>query len=84
MPKRHDNTIHKLSLGIKKTIKVIPSSTTRIGLIVYIKDPKEASGVDYIHIEEDTEVEETTMADIVTITHFIRSNATSVINLDTS
>jgi hypothetical protein len=84
MPKRHDNTIHKLSLGIKKTIKVIPSSTTRIGLIVYIKDPKEASGVDYIHIEEDTEVEETTMADIVTITHFIRSNATSVINFDNS
>jgi hypothetical protein len=84
MPKRHDNTIHKLSLGIKKTIKVIPSSMTRIRLIVYIKDPKEAPGVDYIHIEEDTEVEETTMADIVTITHFIRSNATSVINLDTS
>ena len=84
MPERHDNTIHKLSLGIKKTIKVIPSSTTRIRPIIRIEDPKEAPSVDYVYIEEDTEVEETTMADIVTTTHPVRSDATSIINLDTS
>ena len=84
MPKRHDNTIYKLSLRIKKTIKVILSSITRIGLIIYIEDPKEAPGVDYVYVEEDTEVEETTMADIVTTTHLVRSDAMSVINLDAS
>ena len=73
MPERHNNTIHKLSLGIKKTIKVILSSITRIGLIVYIEDPKEAFSVDYVHVKEDTKVEETTMVDIM-----------SVINLNTS
>ena len=31
MPKRYNNTIYKLSLEIKKIIKVILSSTTRIG-----------------------------------------------------
>ena len=51
MPKRHDNTIRKLSLGIKKIIKVILSSITRIRLIIYI--------------EEDTKVEETTVVDII-------------------
>ena len=84
MPKRYDNTIYKLSLRIKKTIKAILSSTTRIGLIIYIEDPKEAPGVDYVHIKEDTEVEETTIVDIATTTHLIRSNATSIINLDAS
>ena len=84
MPERHDNTIRKLSLGIKKTIKVIPSSTTRIRPIVRIEDPKEAPSVDYVHIEEDTKVEETTVADIATTTHPVRSDATSIINLDTS
>ena len=84
MPKRRDNTIYKLSLGIKKTIKAILSSTTRIGPIIYIEDPKEAPGVDYVYIEEDTKVEETTVADIVTTTHPIRSNTISIINLDTS
>ena len=84
MPKRHDNTIHKLSLRIKKTIKVIPSSTTRIRPIVRIEDPKEAPSVDYIHIEEDIKVEETTIADIATTTHPIRSDITSIINLDAS
>ena len=84
MPKRHNNTIRKLSLGIKKTIKVILSSITRIGPIVRIEDPKEAPSVDYVHIEEDTEVEETTVADIATTTHPIRSDATSAINLDAS
>jgi hypothetical protein len=84
MPKRHDNTICKLSLRIKKTIKVILSSTTRIRLIIRIEDPKEAPGVDYVYIEEDTKVEETTIADIATTTYPIRSNAISIINLDTS
>jgi hypothetical protein len=56
---------------------------TRIGLIVYIEDPKEAPGVDYAHIK-NTEVEETTMVDIVTTGHPIGSNAISVINLDAS
>ena len=84
MPKRHDNTICKLSLGIKKTIKVILSSTTRIGPIIYIEDPKEAPSVDYVYIKEDTKVKETTVADIITTTHPIRSDAISIINLDTS
>ena len=84
MPKRHNNTIYKLSFGIKKTIKAILSSITRIGLIVYMEDPEEAFGIDYVYIEEDTEVEETTIVDIVTTTYFIRSDATSVINLDAS
>ena len=84
MPKRHDNTIYKLSLGIKKIIKAILSSTTRIRPIIRIEDPKEAPSVDYVYIEEDTEVEETTVADIVTTTYPVRSNTTSIINLDTS
>ena len=50
MPKRHDNIIYKLFLKNKKTIKVTLSSMTRIGLIIYIEDPKEASSVDYIYI----------------------------------
>ena len=82
MPERHDNTIRKLSLGIKKTIKAIPSSTTRIGPIVRMEDPEEAPGVDHVYVEEDTEVEETTVADIATTTHPVRSDATSAINLD--
>ena len=52
MPKRHDNTIYKLFLRSKKTIKATLSSMTRIGLIIYIKDPKEAPGVDYAYIKE--------------------------------
>jgi hypothetical protein len=82
VPKRHDNTIRKLFLR-SKTIKVIPSSITRIGPIVRIEDPKEAPGVDYVYIEEDTKVEETTVADIITTTYPVRSNAISIINLDT-
>jgi hypothetical protein len=84
MPKRHDNTIYKLFLGIKKTIKAILSSITRIGLIIYMEDPKEAPGVDHVHIEEDTEVEETTVADIITTTHPVRSDTISTTNLDVS
>jgi hypothetical protein len=82
MPKRYDNTIHKWFLR-SKTIKVILSSTTKIGLTVYIEDPKKALSVNYAHIE-DTEVEETTIADIATTSHPIGSNAISVINLNTS
>jgi hypothetical protein len=83
VPKRYDNTIYKLPPR-SKTIKVILSSTTRIGLIIRIEDPKEAPSVDYIYIEEDTKVEETTIADIITTTHPIGSNATSIISLDAS
>jgi hypothetical protein len=84
VPKRYNNTIYKPSLGIKKIIKVILSSTTRIGLIIRIEDPKEAPNIDYVYIEEDTKVEETTVADIITTTHPVRSDITSIINLDTS
>jgi hypothetical protein len=75
--------IYKLFLRNKKTIKVILSSIIRIGLIIYIEDPKEAFGVDYTHIK-DTEAEETIIADIITTSHFIRSNTTSIISLDIS
>jgi hypothetical protein len=84
VPKRHDNIIYKLSLRIKKIIKVILSRITRIRLIIRLEDPKEAPSVDYVYIEEDTKVEETTIADIVTTTHPIRSDTISIINLDTS
>ena len=84
MPKRYNNTIYKLSLRIKKTIKAILSSITRIRLIVYMEDPEEAPGVNYVHVEEDTKVEETTIADIATTTYPVRSNITSIINLDAS
>ena len=83
MFKRYNNTIYKQFLKNKKTIKVIPSSITKIGLIIYIKDPEEAPGVDYAYIE-NTEVEETTIVDIITTNHSIKSNTTSAINLDTS
>ena len=84
MPERYDNTIRKLSLGIKKIIKVILSSTTRIRPIIRIEDPEEAPSVDYVYIEEDTKVEETTIADIATTTYPVRSDTISIINLDTS
>ena len=83
VPERHNNIIYKQFLRSKKTIKVTLSSITRIGLIVYIKDPEEAFSVNYTHIE-DTEAEETTIADIITTSHPIGSNATSIINLDAS
>ena len=51
MPKRYDNTIHKLFLRNKKTIKATPSSITRIRLIIYIEDPKEALSMDYAYIK---------------------------------
>ena len=83
MLKRHDNTIRKWFLRSKKTIKVTLSSIIRIGLIIRIEDPEEAFSIDHAHIE-DTEVEETTIADIVTTSHPVKSNAISVINLNAS
>jgi hypothetical protein len=80
MPKRYNNIIHKRFLR-SKTIKVILSSITKIGLTIYIKDPEEAFSINYAYIE-DTEAEETTIADIITINHPIKSNATSIISLD--
>ena len=82
MPKRYNNTIYKRFLR-SKTIKVILSSITRIGLTICMEDPKEVPSVDCAHVE-DTEAEETTIADITTTSHPIRSNTTSVINLDAS
>jgi hypothetical protein len=52
--------------------------------MIYIKDSKEAPSVNHVHMEEDTEVEEITIADIVTTTHSIRSNDISIISLDTN
>jgi predicted transcriptional regulator len=83
MPERYNSTIYKLLLKGKKIIKVILSSIIRIGLIIRIEDPEEAPGVDYVYIE-DTKVEETTIADIVITTYPIRTDAISIINLDTS
>ena len=83
MPKRHDNITHKLFLRSKKTIKATLSSITRIKLIIHIEDPKEALSINYVHIE-DTKAEETTIVDIITTSHPVKSNATSIINLDAS
>ena len=82
MPKRYNNTIRKRFLR-SKTIKVILSSITRIGPTIRIEDFKEALSVNYTHIK-NTKVEETTIADIATTSHPVKSNATSVINLDAS
>ena len=60
----------------------ILTSITIIKLIIYIEDPEEALSVDYIYIEEDTEIEEITIVDIITTTYPIRSNAIFIINLD--
>ena len=82
MPERHDNTIRKRFLR-SKTIKAILSSTTRIKLTIRIEDPEEAFSVNYTYIK-DTKAKETTMANITTTSHFVGSNATSVINLNTN
>ena len=82
MLKRH-NIINKQFLRSKKTIKVILSSITRIRLIICIEDPKETFGVNYAYIK-DTKAEETTIVDIITTSHPIRSNTISIINLDAS
>ena len=83
MLKRHNNITYKLFLRNKKIIKATLSSITRIRLIIYIEDPKEAPGVDYAYIE-DTKAEETTIADIITTSHPIGSNTISIINLNAS
>ena len=80
MLKRYDNIIYKWFLKSKKIIKVILSSTTRIRLIICIEDPKKAPGMDYVYIEENTKVKKTTIADIATTGHFVRSDTISVIN----
>ena len=84
MPKRYNNTIHKLFFRNKKIIKTILSSITRIGPIKHIEDLKEAFSIDHVHIEEDTVIEETTIVDIVTTSHPVRSNTISIINLNIS
>ena len=84
MPKRYNNIIYKLFLKSKKIIKVTLSSITRIGLIIYIKDPKEAPSINHAHIEEDTVVEKTTIVNTATTSHPVRSNTISIINLDAS
>ena len=83
MPKRRNNIICKLFLRSKRTTKVTLSSITIIGLIIHIKDPKEAFSINYIYIE-NTKVKGTTIADIITTSHPIKSNTTSVISLDAS
>jgi hypothetical protein len=83
VPKRYNNIIYKQFLRSKKTIKVILSSITRIRLIIYIKDPKKALNINYTHIK-DTKVEETIIADIITISYPIRSNIIFIINLNAS
>ena len=84
MLKRYDNIIYKQFLRSKEIIKVILSSITRIRPIIYIEDPEEAPGVNYIHIEEDAKIEKTIIVDIVTTGHPVKSNAISVINWDVS
>ena len=83
MLERYNNITRKLFLRSKKTIKATPSSITRIGLIIYIKDLKKALSVNYIHIK-DTKAEGTTIVDIITTSHPVRSNAISAINLNAS
>ena len=82
MPKRHNNIIYKQFLR-SKIIKVILSSITRIRPIIRIKDPEKTPSINYAHIE-NTKVEETTVADIITTSHPVKSNAISIINLDIS
>ena len=83
MPKRHDNTIYKQFLKNKKTIKVILSNITKIRPIIYIKDPKEAPGINYTYIK-NTKAEETTIVDIATTSYPVKNNIISIINLNTS
>ena len=83
MPKRYNNIIYKLFLKSKKIIKTTPSSITRIGLIIYIEDPKEAFSINHTHIE-DTKAEKTTIANIITTSYPVRNNTISIINLDAS
>ena len=63
-------------------IKVILSSITRIGLIIYIKDSEEPPSVNHIYIKEDIKVKEITVIDITTTSYLIRSNTIFLINLE--
>ena len=56
---------------------------TRIRLIIYMEDPKEAFNINYTHIK-NTEGEEITVVDIITTNYPVRSNTISIINLDVS
>ena len=49
-----------------------------------MEDPKEDFSVNYVYIEEDTEVEETTIIDIITTSYPIKSDVMSAISLNTS
>ena len=80
MLKRYNNTIYKQFLRSKKMIKVTLSNITRIKLIIYIEDPKKTLSVNHVYIEEDTKAEETTIADIITTSHPVKSDTMSAIN----
>ena len=80
MPKRYDNIIHKRFLRSKKTIKIILSNITRIGLIICMEDPEEAFSIDYVYIKKDTKVKETTIADIIITGYPIKSDIIFTIN----
>ena len=80
MLKRYNNIIYKQFLKSKKTIKVILSSIIRIKPNIYIEDFKVAFSVNHIYIEEDTKVKETTIVDIITTSHSLRSDAIFIIN----
>ena len=67
-----------------RSIIVTLNNITRTRLIIYIEDSEEAFSVNHIYIKEDTEVEKTTIADIITTSHFVGSNTISIINLDAS
>ena len=56
---------------------------TRIKLIIYIEDPKEAFSINHAHIK-DTKVKKTTIVNIVTTSYPVRSNIISIINLNAS
>ena len=49
-----------------------------------MEDLEEAFSVDYVYIKEDTKAKETIMADIITTSHPVKSNAISAINWDAS
>ena len=53
---------------------------TRIGLIIYIEDPKEAFSIYHVYIKEDIKVKETTMVNIITTSYSVGSNVISIIN----
>ena len=82
MSKRYNNIIYKLFLRSKKIIKVILNSITRIGPIIHIEDSEEAFSINYIYIEKDTKIKETTIVDIVITGHSVKNNIISVINLN--